>query len=166
MRARRIIAPAAVFAAAASLAAPVTADAASPAIKFAGWQADYQGTAVADTPVTQAKLNGEYITVTNTTTKAINIGGYRVQDDGAKHVYVIPKGFTLGAKKSVVIRSGQGRNTSTTLYWGQAVRGLKPASRNNFVWNNSGDTATLKNTTGATIHTCKYARTKSGYKAC
>lgn len=166
MRLRRAIAPLALVSTAASLAVPMTADASAPAIKFAGWQVDYQGTSVADTPVTQAKLNGEYITVTNTTTRPIVIGGYRVLDDGAKHVYVIPRGFRLGAKKSVVIRTGQGRNTSSTLYWGQAVRGLKPVSRNNFVWNNSRDKATLKNAAGASVYTCTYTRTKSGFKAC
>lgn len=166
MRLRRALAPLALVSTATSLSMPVTADAAAPAIKLAGWQADYQGTSVADTPVTQAKLNGEYITLTNTTTRAIGIGGYRVIDDGAKHVYVVPRGFTLGAKKSVVIRSGQGSNTSSTLYWGQAVRGLKPASRNSFVWNNSTDKATLKNAAGVTVHTCTYTRTKSGFKAC
>lgn len=166
MRISRVIAPAAAVSATLSLTTPVTADAAAPSIKLAAWQADYQGTSVADTPVTQAKLNGEYITLTNTTTRAIAIGGYRVSDDGAKHVYVVPRGFTLGAKKSVVIRSGQGRNTSSNLYWGQAVRGLKPASRNSFVWNNSSDKATLKNAAGVTVHTCAYTRTKSGFKAC
>lgn len=166
MRLRRAIVLLALLSTAASLATPVTADAAAPAIKLAGWQADYRGTSVADTPVTQGKLNGEYITLTNTTTRAITIGGYRVLDNGSKHVYVVPRGFTLGAKKSVVIRTGQGSNTSSTLYWGQAVRGLKPASRNSFVWNNSGDKATLKNAAGVTVHTCTYTRTAPGFKAC
>lgn len=147
------------------LAAPLLApgaQAATPAVKFSTWVVDLPGT---DT-VTAANLNREYITVTNTTTKAINIGGYRVSDNGAKHVYVIPKGFTLGAKKSVVIRSGQGKNSATTLYWGQAVKGLKPVSRNSFVWNNSGDTATLRNGSGKAVHVCTYKKNKKGSTSC
>lgn len=146
------------------LAAPMLAPAAQAAhaVKFSRWVVDLPG----NDKVTAANLNKEYITLTNTTAKTITIGGYRVSDRGSKHVYVIPKGFKLGAKKSVVIRSGQGKNSSTTLYWGQAVKGLKPVSRNSFVWNNSGETATLRNAAGKAVHVCTYKKNKSGSTSC
>lgn len=145
--------------------APATL-AATPAIKFSGWQADYQGPSVPDEPLTAAKLNGEYITITNTTTTTRVIGGYQVSDQGNKHIFTIPAGFKLGPKQSVVLRSGQGTNTATTLFWGQFVKGGKSASRNNFVWNNDKDVATLKSNTGTIINTCTYTKTKTGFKAC
>lgn len=163
MRTSKLIAT---LAAAAILTPASAASAATPAVKFTGWQADYAGTKTADTPTTNAKLNGEWITLTNTTSRAITIGGYRVSDNGGIHTYVIPAKFSLGAKKSVRLHTGIGRNTSTDLYWGQTVSGRKPARLNAFIWNNSADTATLKSNTGQTLHTCVYKRTASGYKAC
>lgn len=147
-----------------SLVTTVTssATAAAPAIKFATWRVDLPGT----DRVTAANLNAEYITLTNTTTKARNIGGYRVSDAGSKHTFIVPKGFVLGAKKTVTLRSGKGARNATNLYFGQAVGGVRPVSRNGFVWNNGKETATLRSAAGSVVHTCSYTRTKAGLKHC
>ena len=65
-----------------------------------------------DTPVTNAKLNDEYVVVTNTDTVAHRIGGWRLRDV-ANHVYVFPEGAVLGAKRSVRVRTGRGTDTAT-----------------------------------------------------
>lgn len=161
---RKLIAPALALTVATPLTfATTSAEAAAPAVKFARFQADAPGN---DNSPTNASLNTEYIVITNTTSKTVTIGGYRVSDNGSKHVFRVPAGFKLGAKKSVTLRSGKGTNTSTNLYWGQSVRGAKPVARNGFVWNNSGDTATLRNASGAVLHVCKYTKNKAGYKSC
>ena len=146
--------------------ATTPASAATSPIQFSGWQADYRGTSVADTHVTAAMLNGEYITLTNTSSRTVTIGRYKVSDAGNKHVYTIPTGFKLGAKRSVVIYSGKGRNTATALYWGQSVSGVRPVSRNNFVWNNKWDVATLRDASGRSLDVCTYTKRASGFVRC
>jgi hypothetical protein len=64
--------------------------------------------------------------------------------------------YHLGAGKSVVVRTGKGTNTSTTRYWG----------RSNHVWNNGGDTATLRTDGGKTIDSCKWSSAGRGYTTC
>lgn len=143
--------------------AATPAAAAAPAIKFGRFQADAPGN---DRYPSASSLNTEYIVITNTTSRAINIGRYQVTDRGTKHRFVVPAGFTLGPRKSVVLHSGKGRNSAGHLYWGQSVSGAKPISRNGFVWNNSGDTATLINASGKVLVRCTYTRNSRGWVNC
>jgi len=148
------------FAAAATAALAVTlpvagpAGAATPPLKFGSFRADPAGN---DLPMSTAKLNGEYIVVTNTTSRAIVMTGYKVYDAGKKHTYAFPKGYAIAGRKSVVLRTGSGRNTATNVYWGKT---------NTYVWNNTGDTATLVNSRGAKVHACIYKPVATGTKAC
>lgn len=146
------LAAAAVLAAGALQASP--AQAAAVPLKFARFVADQPGN---DLPVSKAKLNREYIQVTNTTAKAINLTGYTVRDNGNKHVYTFPKNFKLGARKTVTLHSGKGKNSATHLYWGMG---------GSYVWNNTGDTARLVNAKGKLAFSCVYKKVASGYKNC
>ncbi|GAA4116861.1 hypothetical protein GCM10022415_14140 [Knoellia locipacati] len=130
------------------------AGAATPPLKFGSFRADPAGN---DLPMTTAKLNGEYIVVTNTTSRAIVMTGYKVYDAGRKHTYAFPRGYAIAGRKSVVLRTGSGRNTATDVYWGKT---------NTYVWNNTGDTATLVSSTGAKVHACTYKPVSTGTKAC
>ena len=47
----------------------------------------------------------------------------------------------------VKIHTGDGNNTSTDRYWGSG----------NYIWNNAGDTATLKDAKGKKLDTCSYS---------
>ena len=85
--------------------------AATPPLKFGSFRADPAGN---DLPMSTAKLNGEYIVVTNTTSRAIVMTGYKVYDAGKKHTYAFPKGYAIAGRKSVVLRTGSGRNTART----------------------------------------------------
>jgi hypothetical protein len=87
-------------------------------------------------------LNSEYVVFKNNTKKAVRMGGWTVQDKGQIHTYRFPSNFTLGAGKSVTLHSGQGRNSSTHLYWGRSYGA---------VWNNTGDTATLRDRGGRVV---------------
>lgn len=63
--------------------------------------------------------------------------------------YVVLKNVTtLGA--------GRGTKSSTHRYWGSG----------NYVWNNTGGTATLKTPSGTAADTCKWTSVGSGYKNC
>ena len=98
-----------------------------------------------DIPVTTAKLNGEWVQLTNTTARSVAMTSWTLRDK-AGHVYRFPR-FVLGAHKSVNVHTGTGRNSAINLYWGH-----QPPSSFSYVWNNSGtETARLENATGRTV---------------
>ena len=98
-----------------------------------------------DVPVTTAKLNGEWVLLTNTTARSVAMTNWTLRDK-AGHVYRFPR-FVLGAHKSVYVHTGTGRNSAINLYWGH-----KPPSSFSYVWNNSGtETARLENAAGRTV---------------
>ena len=127
----------------------VTADAAS-TILIGKTQYDSPGS---DTRA-NTSLNAEYVTLKNVTSTARSLRGYTLRD-AQSHVYTIGT-FTLGAGKSVIIHTGKGTNSATNLYWGQT----------NYIWNNTGDTATLKTAAGTTIDTCRWTTSSPGYTNC
>jgi hypothetical protein len=103
-----------------------------------------------DVPVTTAKLNGEWVLLTNITGKPVTLTNWTLRDK-AGHVYRFPK-FALKARKSVEVHTGTGTNAAANLYWGH-----KPPSSGSYVWNNTGkETATLKNASGKTVDTRSY----------
>ena len=103
-----------------------------------------------DVPVTTAKLNGEWVLLTNTTGKSVTMTNWTLRDK-AGHVYRFPS-FVLKAHKSVEVHTGTGKNSATNVYWGH-----KPPSSTSFIWNNSGkETATLKSASGKTIDSRSY----------
>ena len=54
--------------------------------------------------------------------------------------------FTLKAGASVRLHTGHGTNTATDRYWNQSQ----------YVWNNTGDKAILKNKAGTRIDVCSW----------
>ena len=90
-------------------------------------------------------LNAEYVVIKNKASSSSSLKGWTVRD-AAKHVYTFGS-YTLGAGKSVTLHTGKGTNSSTHLYWGSG----------NYIWNNDGDTATLKNAGGSNVDTCAYS---------
>jgi hypothetical protein len=107
-----------------------------------------------DLPVTNAKLNAEWVTIRNHRTTAVQLRGWRVRDT-AGHVYRFG-GLRLGAGKAVRLHTGKGTNTRSDRYWGLE----------NYVWNNGGDTARLRNAAGVLIDTCRWTSTGTGRVAC
>lgn len=103
----------------------------------------------ADTPVTNAKLNAEWIRVTNHFHSARKITGWKVRD-ASGHTYTFGT-LKLAAGASVRLHTGKGTNTKANRYW----------RLDNYVWNNGGDTAVLKNAAGTVIDRCPYDGTGS-----
>jgi Lamin Tail Domain len=103
-----------------------------------------------DVPVTTAKLDGEWVLLTNTTGKSVSLTHWTLRDK-ANHIYMFPA-FALKAHKSVEIHTGTGKNNAANLYWGH-----KPPRSTSYVWNNSGkETATLKSAAGKTVDARRY----------
>jgi len=53
------------------------------------------------------------------------------------------------------VHTGSGTNSRTDLYWRQ----------NGYVWNNTGDKATLKNSAGVVVDTCSWGD-GAGFTSC
>jgi len=90
-------------------------------------------------------LNAEWARVTNSSSTARNLNGWTVRDI-AGHVYRFGA-FTLRPGKSVRLHTGHGSNTRTDVYWRQSW----------YVWNNDGDKAILKNSSGTKVDTCRWS---------
>ncbi|GGN93545.1 hypothetical protein GCM10010112_81910 [Actinoplanes lobatus] len=99
---------------------------------------------------TNASLNAEYVQVTNKTSKSVDLAGWTIRDK-SNHVHTLAG--TLAAGKALTVHTGKGTNGKPAghRYW----------QSGNYVWNNTGDTATLRTKTGATAHTCTWGKTGS-----
>jgi len=91
-----------------------------------------------------ASLNAEFARIKNTGSTSRNLTGWTLRDN-ANHVYTFGS-FRLAAGKSVRVHTGKGTNTATNLYWGHSW----------YIWNNTGDTAYLRNSAGAEKDTCAW----------
>jgi hypothetical protein len=75
--------------------------------------------------------------------------------DNRHHRFTFPS-FTLCGGCSVRVHTGHGTKGESCLYWGQSW----------YVWNNTGDKATLVKKDGVIRDTCAYKGTAAGYKTC
>ncbi|MFG2298393.1 lamin tail domain-containing protein [Streptomyces sp. NPDC048603] len=91
-------------------------------------------------------VNGEWVEITNTTRHAVNLKGWTLRDeDGNRYRF---KDVRLAGRATVRIHTGHGRDTRTDLF----------QDRNDHVWDNRSDTATLRNDRGRTIDTKSWGR--------
>jgi beta-lactamase superfamily II metal-dependent hydrolase len=78
-------------------------------------------------------LANEWVAVRNTGEAPVDLAGCTISDAGSVHVYTFPT-FVLAPGSTVTVHTGSGTDTATDLFWGLGSS----------VWNNAGDTATLK----------------------
>lgn len=123
--------------------------AATPAVHFAGIQYNAPGTD------TSRNVNGEYVKISNSGSRAVSVKGWSVRD-AAGHKFTFPT-YTIKAHDSLWLHSGKGTHTHRTFYWGSGWH----------IWNNTGDTATLRDSHGKYHDSCRWTKsTSSGWKAC
>jgi hypothetical protein len=137
------------LAAFAVLANAAPAQAASP-LQFGRMQYDSPGS---DTR-TNTSLNAEYVVIRNLTTTTRCLTGWTVRD-AAAHVYTFGT-FCLGGGRSVYLHTGRGTNTSLHRYWNSG----------NYIWNNPGDRAWLRNGSGTQMDYCAWGSVGAGYLNC
>ncbi len=99
-------------------------------------------------------LNKEWVTVHNNGKRAKALTGWRLHDQ-SHHRFTFPK-FSLCGGCSVRVHTGSGTNAAANLYWRSG----------NYIWNNTGDKATLVKRTGTIRDSCAYKGTSLGYKVC
>lgn len=105
-----------------------------------------------DLPVTNAKLNGEYVQIRNASGSTISLTDWTLRDTTRRpdHVYRFGT-FRLAPRTAVVVHTGTGRNGPGHLYWGRTG-----TSGFAYVWNNTGDVAYLRNARGTLVDTCRW----------
>ncbi len=81
-------------------------------------------------------LDQEWVEITNLGDGDANLNGW-ILSDQQNHTYEF-KDFVLQAGASVKVRTGSGENTDKDIY----------CNRNNPIWNNDGDVATLRDASG------------------
>jgi len=130
----------------AALFGAVPAEAANPTLHFSKAYVNSPGS---DTG-TNLSLNAEYVVISNSSsTASYTLTGYTVSDRSG-HVYRF-RTFVLRPRASVTLHTGIGTNTSTNLYWGSRA----------YIWNNTGDTAYLKNSAGTLKDSCGWGSVAS-----
>ncbi len=112
-----------------------------PTVRFSYAQYDSPGSDTGG----NTSLNAEWVRVRNFSTVTKDLSGWRVADPQG-HVYRFPTGSKLGSGQAVAIHTGSGTNTTANKYWRASF----------YVWNNTGDTASLRTSAGTLIDSCKW----------
>ena len=102
---------------------------------------------VARPPDGAADVNGETVTIRNDGLATVDLTHWALTDVSGINVLVFPSLF-LPPGGMVVIHSGQGSPTATDLYFGKKKG----------IWKDTGDTATLRDASGAVISTYRYGK--------
>lgn len=97
--------------------------------------------------------NQEYVAIANGTRRRKNLEGLRLSDTGG-HRYVLPR-YVLRPGRTVLVHGGTGVTRRGHLYAGWGV-----------VWNNDGDTATLRTASGTTVDRCRYGDVAGSFVRC
>jgi hypothetical protein len=135
-------------------AAPTPATAATTTIQFSGAVYDSPG---ADTR-SATSLNAEWIRLTNRSRTTIDLRGWTIRDAAGK-TYRFATTYRLAANRNVYLHTGRGTDGRPDVqhrYW----------QSGNYVWNNPGDTATLRNPAGQLVDTCRWTTIGTGSTTC
>lgn len=100
-------------------------------------------------------LNAEWVRLTNKRTYSINLKYWTLRDRTG-YTYKFWGDFWLRPGYNVYIHTGKGTNNSSNRYWGRSW----------YVWNNTGDTAYLRNASGTLIDYCAWYSKGYGYTYC
>jgi hypothetical protein len=84
-------------------------------------------------------LDQEWVEITNLDSASENLTGWTLSDAG-NHTYTFLD-FSLSAGAAVKVHTGSGTDSARDLYW----------NRNSSIWNNDGDEATLKDSSGNVV---------------
>lgn len=141
---------AAVAAAGAVVGTQASAGAAAPAVRIVKVQYDSPGT---DTR-TNASLNAEWVALRNTTAARVTVSGWTLRD-AQNHVHQLGS-LTIAPRATVYLHTGRGTNTAVHRYWGSG----------NYVWNNTGDKAVLRDKAGRLLQTCSWRGGAPGWVNC
>ena len=145
-----VLATAAVLAAGLAVAAPAEAASSTSGAAITAIYFDSPGS---DTG-RNTSLVAEWVLIRNTTRTTKTLTHWTLRDR-SNHIFTFPT-FTLRAGASVKVHSGKGTKSAANLYYNKTW----------YVWNNTGDTAYLRNAAGKTVDTCSYTKAAAPKKTC
>jgi Lamin Tail Domain len=102
-------------------------------------------------------LNREWVQIHNSGPRAVRIRNWRIRDKSG-HIFIFPN-IHLIPGQEIRVHTGPGIDRfgdPAHLYWGSSQ----------YIWNNNGDTATLKRRDGTVADRCRYPGGSPGYKVC
>jgi hypothetical protein len=104
-----------------------------------------------------ASLNAEWVLLHNTSGSPITMTNWILHDGGQKHTFRFGT-YTIAPHGYVKIHTGKGSRSQTNRYWNLSW----------YVWNNTWDTATLKDNHGNVLDRCSYSdpHTRRSNKIC
>lgn len=125
---------------------------------------------------TNRHLNKEWIIIKNTSHKVRRLDGWKLHDRRRDHTYVfgdrsqgddVFTDIRLEPRGYIRLHTGQGQDSATAtthgdipthydFYW----------DLDNYVWNNDGDRATLKNPAGLVVDRCAYTGSADSPRLC
>ncbi|MGQ9741600.1 lamin tail domain-containing protein [Chloroflexus sp.] len=91
-------------------------------------------------------LEGEFVVITNASHEPVDLTDWTLVDEGNKHTYTFPA-FTLAGGAEVKLWTKSGIDDATNLCWGAR----RP------IWNNTGDSAVLRDANGNPVSRYTYA---------
>lgn len=98
-----------------------------------------------DGAVHQAEAD-EYVEIKNFDTKAIRLQGWKLHDAGPIHTYTFPN-YLIPPGESCRVYTNENHPEWCGFNW----------KNGSAIWNNNGDTATLRDGSGKVISTCSYS---------
>ena len=116
----------------------------------------YFDTPGTDLPITNYKLNQEWVEIVNGTSRTLNTLNWRLRDY-AGHTFVFPS-RSIPPQTKVYVHTGKGTNWPAVkdgvlhLYWQSGY----------YIWNNTWDVANLYSNTGARLDSCSWPSTLAG----
>jgi hypothetical protein len=119
---------------------------AAPTLRFHSTQYDSPGK---DTRSNKSR-NAEWIALVNTGKKAVNLKGWSIKEKGGR-VYTFGAVSLPGKGGKIYLHTGNGTDGKKHVYWNSG----------NYIWNNTGDKATLRKPNKKTHDTCSWGN-KSG----
>jgi hypothetical protein len=139
-----------VLGAAVAVAGP--AEAVTPSLRFHGAQYDSPG----KDNRSATSLRNEWVSLINSGSTSVNLNRYTIRDK-SNHVYTFGNVTIAGKGGRIWLHTGTGTNTTTHRYWRSG----------NYIWNNTGDTAYLRNASGKALDNCSWTyRSGRNWIAC
>lgn len=158
-RSRKIITAAAVTTfATGGVVFAASADAATAVVQFTKIQYDSPGS----DDRSNTSLVNEYVRITNKSNQRINLKQWTLVD-ASNHKYTFPD-HSFGPGGTVYVHTGKGTNGRQPNGTADSARLYQ--QRGAYIWNNTGDTATLRSASGRLYDTCKWTSKGSGSTNC
>jgi hypothetical protein len=99
-------------------------------------------------------LNAEWVQIKNVTKTRKTITAWTLRD-ASSHIYRFPA-TSLAAGHTLKVHTGRGANNGGNRYW----------NAGDYIWNNTGDTAGLRNSHGTVVDRCHYTTSSDPSTSC